>query len=87
MTSEVQCKFITYVHLVSSPLTVTLKLISTGAGLLSCNCTAVVSGRLCSSLTHDPFTDAFGMVYKLWVKATSMNPRQKKFKRFNVNFL
>ena len=54
---------------------VTLTVITTGAGLLSCNCTAAVRGRLCSSLTHDPFTGAFDIVYKLWVKATSINPR------------
>ena len=32
-------------------------------------------GRLRSSLSHDPFTGVFDIVYKLWVKATSMNPR------------
>ena len=32
------------------------------------------SGKLCSSLTHEPLTDAFGTVYKVWVKDTSINP-------------
>ena len=50
-------------------------MITTGAGLLSCNCMAGGSGKLCSSLTHEPLTDAFGTVYKVWVKDTSMNPR------------
>ena len=62
-------------HLVSSPLTVKLTVITVGAGLLSCNCTAGGSGKLCSSLTHEPFTDASGTVYELSVKATSINPR------------
>ena len=71
-------------HCGSSPLTVTLTVITIVAGLLSCNCTAGGSGKLCLSLTHEPFTDAFGTVYELSVKATSINPVGKKNK-LNTN--
>ena len=62
----------------SSPLTVTLISNSTGAGFFSCNCTAGGSGKLCASLTHESFTGTLGIVYKLWVKAISLNPRNKE---------
>ena len=52
-------------HCVSSPLTVILTDIATDAGLLSCNCMAAGSGRLCSSLTQELFAGGFGTVYKL----------------------
>lgn len=61
-------------HCVSSPVTVTFTDTTTGAGLLSCNCMAGGSGKLYSSLTHEPFIDAVGIEYESWVKATSMNP-------------
>ena len=52
-------------HCVSSPLTVTLIGITTDAGLLSCSCMAGGSSKLCSSLTHESFIDAFGTMYTL----------------------
>ena len=48
-------------HCVSSPLTVTLIAITIDAGLLSCNCMAGGSGKLCSSLSHESFIGALGI--------------------------
>ena len=62
----------------SSPLIVTLMDNAKGAGLSSCNCTAGGSSKLCASLTHELFTGAFGIVYKLWVKAILLNPKNKE---------
>ena len=70
-----RCNTTHNLHLVSSPLIVTLTVITTDAGLLSCNCTAGGSVKLSSSLAHKLFFDTLGTVYLLSVKATSINPR------------
>ena len=59
-------------------VTVTLTMITTDAGLLSCSCMADGNGKLRSSFSHESFIGVFDIVYKLWVKATSKNSRGRE---------